>query len=130
MMLDHVSLPVADLERSSRFYDRVLSCVGLRRRKETEAGIGYGPDAVAPPVFWILRRSERSPVPGPGLHVSFRARNRQDVHAFFDAALGLGAKDAGAPGVRPQYTAGFYGCFVYDLDGYKIEAVAREKLRT
>jgi len=34
-------------------------------------------------------------------------------------------KDAGAPGVRPEYTAPFYGAFVFELDGFKIEAVCR-----
>ncbi|MGH7822332.1 MAG: VOC family protein [Candidatus Binatia bacterium] len=33
-MLDHVSIPVADLERAARFYDEVLATLGLRRCKE------------------------------------------------------------------------------------------------
>ncbi len=50
------------------------------------------------------------------------------VHAFHAAALAQGGKDAGAPGARPQYTAGFYGAFAYDPEGFKIEAVVREAL--
>ena len=34
----------------------------------------------------------------------------------------------GAPGPRPEYTAGFYGAFALDPDGTKIEAVVREAL--
>ena len=34
--------------------------------------------------------------------------------------------DAGKPGPRPEYTQPFYGGFVLDLDGFKIEAVCRE----
>jgi hypothetical protein len=60
------------------------------------------------------------------MHVSFRARDRTEVHAFHAAALAQGGRDAGAPGPRPQYTAGFYGAFALDLDGTKIEANIRE----
>jgi hypothetical protein len=44
-------------------------------------------------------------------------------------ALTHGGKDAGAPGVRPQDSAGFYGCFVFDLDGFNLEAVVRKALQ-
>ena len=127
-MLDHVSIAVTDLERAAAFYDSVLATLGLRRRLARADAVGYGPDAVAPPVFWILRPGGRSAAPGPGLHLSFRARNRDEVHAFHAAALAAGARDAGAPGPRPQYTAGFYGAFVLDPEGYKVEAVVREAL--
>jgi catechol 2,3-dioxygenase-like lactoylglutathione lyase family enzyme len=127
--IDHVSIPVADFDRAAAFYDPVLATLGLIRRKEREGAIGYGPDAVAPPIFWILARAEAgAAAPGVGLHVSFRAKDRAEVHAFHAEALARGAQDAGAPGERPQYTAGFYGCFVFDLDGFKIEAVVREAL--
>jgi catechol 2,3-dioxygenase-like lactoylglutathione lyase family enzyme len=127
--IDHVSIPVADFARAAAFYDAVLATLGLARRKEREGAIGYGPDAVAPPIFWILARaSEGAATPGVGLHVSFRAKDRGEVEAFHETALAHGAQDAGAPGVRPQYTAGFYGCFVFDRDGFKIEAVVREAL--
>jgi catechol 2,3-dioxygenase-like lactoylglutathione lyase family enzyme len=127
--IDHVSIPVADFARAAAFYDHVLATLGLMRRKEREGAIGYGPDAVAPPIFWIhARAASGAASSGIGLHISFRAENRKQVHAFHETALALGAHDAGAPGVRPQYTAGFYGCFVLDLDGFKIEAVVREAL--
>jgi catechol 2,3-dioxygenase-like lactoylglutathione lyase family enzyme len=128
-VIDHVSIAVADLARAAAFYDAVLATLGLRRLKEREGAIGYGPDLVAPPVFWILeRRGPEAARPGIGLHVSFRARTREEVHAFHAAALARGGRDAGAPGARPQYTAGFYGAFALDLDGTKIEAVVREAL--
>src|SRR5690606_37499382 len=38
------------------------------------------------------------------------------------AALSAGATDEGAPGPREEYGAPYYGCFVRDLDGHKIEA--------
>ena len=38
------------------------------------------------------------------------------------AALEAGASGDGPPGPRPHYGAPYYGCFVRDLDGHKIEA--------
>ncbi|HEX8240880.1 MAG TPA: VOC family protein [Allosphingosinicella sp.] len=127
--IDHVSLPVRDIEAAAAFYDPVLATLGLRRFKQRDGAIGYGPDDGSPAIFWILARAEQgSAGPGTGLHVSFRAADRAQVHAFHEAALARGGRDSGRPGERPHYTAGFYGCFVFDLDGYKIEAVVREAL--
>lgn len=124
-MIDHVSIPVADLGRAAAFYDAVLAALGLSRRKERAGAIGYGPAARAAPVFWILAAGGRSARPGSGLHVSFEAPNRSSVDAFHATALRHGGLDAGAPGPRPQYTQPFYGAYVFDPDGFKIEAVCR-----
>jgi catechol 2,3-dioxygenase-like lactoylglutathione lyase family enzyme len=127
--IDHVSIPVRDVEAAAAFYDPVMATLGLRRFKQRDGAIGYGPDDGSPAIFWILARADRgSAEPGTGLHVSFRAADRAEVHAFYDTALSLGGRDAGPPGERPHYTAGFYGCFVHDPEGFKIEAVAREAL--
>ena len=130
-MIDHISIPVADYERAQAFYDAVLATLGYKRTKERPDATGYGFVDGYPPEFWIHRRAESGAAQsGIGLHISFRAKDRAAVHAFHETALRLGAKDAGAPGVRPHYTAGFYGGFVFDLDGFKIEAVTREALPT
>ena len=121
-----VVLRVADIDRAAAFYDAVLSTLGLARRKQRPGAIGYGPASRAAPVFWILaRRPQNSASAGFGLHVSFQAPDRASVDAFHAAALRAGARDQGSPGVRPEYTMPFYGAFVLDLDGYKIEAVCR-----
>lgn len=126
-MIDHVSIPVADLERAAAFYDTVLATVGIVRRKASPSAVGYGPVSREASVFWLLKRKPQgAAAPGFGLHVSFCAPSRASVDAFHAAALRLGARDAGAPGVRPEYTQPFYGAFVFDLDGFKVEAVCRE----
>jgi catechol 2,3-dioxygenase-like lactoylglutathione lyase family enzyme len=125
-MLDHISIPVADVDCAAEFYDSVLATIGLQRRKERPGAIGYGMQTRAAPIFWILKReSDGSASPGRGLHVSFQAPDRSSVDAFHQTALRCGGGDAGKPGLRPQYTMPFYGAFVYDLDGFKIEAVCR-----
>ena len=52
-----------------------------------------------------------------------RIRTRQAVQDFHHAALANGGRDNGAPGLRPHYGAHYYAAFVFDPDGYAIEAV-------
>jgi catechol 2,3-dioxygenase-like lactoylglutathione lyase family enzyme len=58
-----------------------------------------------------------------GAHICFRAPDRAAVDAFHTAALACGGRDDGAPGLRPNYHAHYYGAFVLDPDGHRIEAV-------
>ncbi|MGI9326327.1 MAG: VOC family protein [Pseudomonadales bacterium] len=124
-LLDHISLPVQDLESSSRFYDAVLSVLGIENQRSSPTFAAYGAPGDLAPSFWLLRATNNSATAGMGLHVSFRARTQEAVNKFYDTALAMGAKSAGAPGLRPQYTANFYGAFVIDPNGFKIEATHR-----
>ena len=63
----------------------------------------------------------RTPI--AGAHLCFRAPDRAAVNAFHAAALAAGGRDDGAPGLRPHYHADYYGGFVLDPDGHRIEAV-------
>jgi hypothetical protein len=60
------------------------------------------------------------------LHLAFTAENRQQVEAFYRAALEAGGKDNGAPGLRPQYHANYYAAFVIGPDRHNIEVVCHE----
>lgn len=57
-----------------------------------------------------------------GAHFCFIASSKEAVDAFYSAALEAGATGDGEPGLRPDYGADYYGAFVRDLDGHKIEA--------
>ena len=60
------------------------------------------------------------------LHLAFTAENRQQVGAFYHAALEAGGKDNGAPGLCPEYHANYYAAFVIGPDGHNIEVVCHE----
>ena len=60
---------------------------------------------------------------GNGVHIAFDAGGRRKVDEFHRVALLHGGSDAGAPGLRPEYDPNYYGAFVLDPDGNKIEAV-------
>src|SRR5581483_8487484 len=121
-MLHHVSVGVADVERSARFYDLVLAALGYKRVMEfMPFAVAYGESA---PELWIGQPANQQPAAaGNGVHIALKARNKQAVHDFHEAALAAGGSDEGGPGPRPQYSPEYYGAFVRDPDGNKIEAM-------
>jgi catechol 2,3-dioxygenase-like lactoylglutathione lyase family enzyme len=125
MMLDHLSIGVSDLERAGAFYDAVLAPMGYARLFSKRA-IGYGKPGDKDEQFAIIASGAEARAPGVGCHIALNAPNREAVDAFHAAALRAGGIDEGAPGLRPQYGAGYYAAFVRDLDGYRIEAVCHE----
>jgi catechol 2,3-dioxygenase-like lactoylglutathione lyase family enzyme len=115
-MIDHMTLTVRDIVRSKEFYARALAPLGYKVLMEFDGACGLGDTK---PYLWIKQGSP----PTQPMHIAFAARRRADVDAFHDAALGLGARDEGAPGLRPHYHASYYAAFVIDPDGHPIEAV-------
>jgi catechol 2,3-dioxygenase-like lactoylglutathione lyase family enzyme len=59
-------------------------------------------------------------------HWAFRAQTRAAVRAFHAAALRSGGTDDGSPGLRPTYDPDYYGAFVRDPDGNRLEAVTHQ----
>jgi catechol 2,3-dioxygenase-like lactoylglutathione lyase family enzyme len=122
-MIDHISLAVADLARSAAFYEAVLAPLGLTKLVEREsATVGFGKRY---PEFWLNARPGVAPQPETtGTHICLRAPSEGAVRAFHDAALAHGGKDAGVPGPRQAAFTTYFGAFIFDLDGNKIEAVS------
>lgn len=119
-ILSHVSIGANDFERALAFYDQVLATFGCRRVMEHPGAVGYGRRF---PEFWVQTPFDgKTATVGNGTHVGFAAPSRAAVDAFHAAAIKAGAEDDGAPGPRADYGAPYYGCFVRDPDGHKIEA--------
>ena len=116
-LIDHIQLVVADLAESRRFYEAILSVVGVP--------IGGSADDF----FWAdeLFVSSADSIAAAGKltgrhHLAFQAKDRETVDAFHKAGLAAGGKDNGEPGERP-YHPGYYAAFLLDPDGNNIEAV-------
>lgn len=120
-ILSHVSLGTNDMDKATAFYDKALAPLGIRRVETLENfAAAYGKQY---PEFWInLPADEKPASTANGVHVGFIANSKEQVQAFYDAALDAGGTDNGAPGPRPHYGEPYYGCFVIDPDGNKIEA--------
>jgi catechol 2,3-dioxygenase-like lactoylglutathione lyase family enzyme len=120
-MIHHVSVGTSDIKRSRAFYDPVLKTLGLRLLSADDESADYGTAAV---LFSVETPVDgRSASAGNGVHVAFRADHRKTVHEFHQVGLANGGTDGGAPGLRPAYDANYFGAFLFDPDGNKIEAV-------
>ena len=120
-IMSHVSIGTNDFARATAFYDRVLATVGAKRVHEVPGfAVAYGK---AYPEFWVGIPHDGKPASiGNGVHFGFNAASQEQVQAFHREAIAAGATDDGAPGPRPDYGPPYYGCFVRDPDGNKIEA--------
>jgi catechol 2,3-dioxygenase-like lactoylglutathione lyase family enzyme len=124
-MFSHVTVGTDDLRRAGAFYDSVLGTIGHTRGFEGETFIAYGDRSGAR--FFVMNPFDggNSSV-GNGSHAAFNANSRAEVDAFHAAAMAAGGSDEGAPGLRPHYNADYYGAYVRDPDGNKIQAVCKK----
>ncbi len=121
-MYSHITIGSNDLQRAAEFYDAVLATLGIERRLTREGALlGYQGEGLD--WFFVLRPFDGNPATiGNGVHVAFAAPSRAQVDAFHAAALANGGTDEGPPGPRPQYHEHYYGAYVRDLDGNKLQA--------
>jgi catechol 2,3-dioxygenase-like lactoylglutathione lyase family enzyme len=125
-VIDHAGISVGDFAASKVFYANALAPIGYVLLMEVPASVTGGSDAAGfgippKPDFWI----SRAPRPHP-VHIAFRVASRSLVDAFYKAAIAVGGRNNGAPGLRPHYHPNYYGAFVLDPDGHNIEAVCHD----
>ena len=124
-MIDHISLSVRDLPAAAAFYELLLAPLGYAKLVIRPASIGFGKKY---PELWLNLRSQMPPpASNPGAHVALRARSEDAVRAFYAAALAAGGVSDGEPGPRQAAMTTYFGAFVLDPDGNKIEAVTFPK---
>jgi len=122
-MFDHVKFGVSDYAASKAFFLKALEPLGVAVAAE---GVPtYGVELCPPKGKSSLCLYQTAEKPAQ-LHLAFTADNRQQVDAFYRAALAAGGRDNGAPGLRPNYHANYYAAFVIGPDGHNIEAVCHE----
>lgn len=124
-LLDHASITVSDLDRAGAFYDAVLGALGVERAWRREDRIRYGERGAPGDTFLSVVEAVGTPAGGPR-RWALRAADRASVDAFHAAGLAHGGADDGAPGLRPAYHEAYYGAFLRDPDGNRIEAVCHE----
>ena len=117
-MYHHIGLKVKDMEAGVRFYTAALAPLGHVLCSQGDGYAGFGPKDA--PAFWLHGHKGAT---GPGAHVAFKAKDRAAVDRFHAEGLKAGGKDNGKPGLRPDYSAKYYGAFLIDLDGNNVEAV-------
>ena len=123
-MFLYITLGCNDVAAAKAFYDPTLATLGLIRRFEDDAEVGYAAADDVRTRLWITKPFDdsRPASQGNGTMLALTAASRAAVDAFYAAALAHGGTDDGAPGLRP-YGASFYACYVRDPDGNKLSAV-------
>src|SRR5690349_20882045 len=119
-MIDHIYLPVRDIDRSLQFYEALLEPLDLGRRWNFRGRdgwpdlYGFGGDG---PGFWL----KRSTATCPELYVAFTATSKAAVDNAYTAALANGGADNRPAGPRPQFGDRYYAATLLDPDRYSLE---------
>lgn len=125
-MFSHVTLGTNDWARARPFWISVMTALGQPVFFEHEGGIAFG-EAIGPKIFIGPAFDGQPATHGNGTHVAFLAKDRATVDAFHIAALANGGADEGQPGIRAHYHPHYYGAYVRDPDGNKLQAVCHSK---
>ena len=119
-VFDHVQINASDFAASVRFYESVLSALGIPKIAEHEQGTW----SCAWADFTDLNVLDRRPAT-TNLHLCFYARSREQVDAFHRLGVDAGFRSNGAPGYR-DYGRGYYAAYLLDPDGNNVEALYRD----
>jgi catechol 2,3-dioxygenase-like lactoylglutathione lyase family enzyme len=122
-MFSHVFVSVTDFDRALAFYTPVMQALGLELRfcEPAKPWAGWHSAGGQRPLFVICKPYNGQPhAPGNGQMTAFAAADRATVDAVYRAALAHGGTSEGAPGLRPQYHANYWGAYFRDPDGNKL----------
>ena len=123
-MIGYITLGTADLEKAAAFYDALLGTIGAPRfMEEPDYFIAWSKDEDQAALSVTKPFDQKPATVGNGVMVAMYFETPEQVNAFYDKAIELGATCEGQPGFRPQdATSGFYAGYFRDLDGNKLNA--------
>lgn len=134
--IDHLAIRVSDLDRSKRFYDRILGFMGFDKEWEFGDVVGWNNSET---MFWITQADEEGlqyPHRTGGIgyhHYAFELESAAEVDELYAFLIKQGVEIVDLPSPYPSYGEGYYAVFFLDPDGLKLEAmhfVEKEKRRT
>lgn len=121
-MYSHITLGIDNFPEAEPFYDAIMNVLGhpvlFKHAKGKAWGEPTGPKLFIGPAFDGAPASN-----GNGQHAAFIAATREQVDTFYQTALAHGGSDEGKPGLRPHYHPNYYGAYVRDPEGNKLQAV-------
>ena len=124
-LLDHVSITVRNLDHCRSFYGAIMAALGADKIHDNEDAVGFGTRCSATDAShtYLTILSSSNANKDPRRHWCFKSMSREAVCAFHVAGLAHGGKDDGAPGLRPHYHESYFGAFLLDPEGNRVEAV-------
>jgi lactoylglutathione lyase len=122
-MFSHVVVGVHDFDRALAFYRALMPVLGIqeRFRERARPWAGWQSRPAPRPLFIIGTPYDRKlHDAGNGQMVAFLAERREIVDKAYATAVANGGTSEGAPGLRPEYHANYYGAYFRDTEGNKI----------
>jgi len=137
LLIDHVYISVADIEKSRRFYADALRPLGWRDVGAFDASSApaavpdlygfadadYGSSDKTGSSIWLRTRQAGE----TGLYLGISADNSESVDAAYEAALKAGGHDEGGPAERAYFAPGYYAANVADFDDNHLEFVCKRR---
>jgi catechol 2,3-dioxygenase-like lactoylglutathione lyase family enzyme len=121
-MYSHITIGTNDIGAARRFYDAVMGVLGHECFYSGDTYAAYG--AAEGDQVWVMAPFDgKSATVGNGTHVAFLAATRADVDKAHALALENGGSDEGAPGLRLHYHPSYYGAYMRDPGGNKLQVV-------
>jgi lactoylglutathione lyase len=122
-MFSHIFVGVTDFDRALTFYQAVMAALGVEQRfcDRSRPWAGWQTPGAVRPLFLIGTPYDgQSHQAGNGQMVAFGAVDRATVDRVYRMALSCGGTSEGAPGLRPEYHAHYYGAYFRDTEGNKL----------
>jgi len=123
-MIGYVTLGTNDIKRAAAFYDALLATIGAKRTMDFETFIVWAVNPKLPGLSVTQPYDKKPATPGNGTMVALVVDSKEKVHAVYNKAIELGAKDEGPAGPRGD---NFYAGYFRDLDGNKLNVFCTPK---
>jgi catechol 2,3-dioxygenase-like lactoylglutathione lyase family enzyme len=127
--IDHIGIGVPDLAATKRYYDELMSVLGLREwfGSGAEGPLNYGPDGALGSQLFFYQAEERSAAYSRGTtglhHLAFLVSSRavvREAHAWARAQESVILDE---PAEFPQYGEHCFATYWLEPHGFKLEAV-------
>jgi len=118
-MIGYTTVGTNDLAKSAQFYDELLAQIGAKRTMDFGTGYAW---TVADnhTAFSVMQPHDKNEATaGNGTMIAIAMQSPEQVDAFYQKAMELGAQCEGPAGPRGS---GFYAGYFRDLDGNKLNA--------
>jgi len=123
-LFDHIDLRVRNLAEARPFYAAFLPAVGFPDFCETPIGIAYDARRDHPKPEFIGLIEDPGHLPN-ATRIAFWADTRDDVDRIAVVARSAGARNVEGPMLCPEYSTTYYGIFLEDPCGNRLEVCSR-----
>ena len=118
-MFAFITIGTNNLKRSDFFYSKILKSLNIQKVLEHDRYFGYAKTKTPKNIelYLIKPHNKKKASFGNGNMITFKAKTKKQVDAFYKIGIQLGAKNEGAPGSRHGKD---YYAYLRDFEGNKL----------